>query len=77
MSNYNPNNPASQNSLILAHLRRGGTITNKTAALPPFNCERLSGRIFDLRHAGYDVKSRWKVVRSGKQVKEYYMETEG
>lgn len=72
--NYNPNNPESQNNLILAHLRKGGTITTLTAAQAPFYCCRLSGRIWDLRHSGIDVKDRWKVVGSRKkQVKEYYL----
>ena len=75
MRNYNPNNPASQNSRILAHLRNGGTITTLTATKKPFFCCRLSGRIWDLRDAGYDIKDRWKVVGSRKKsVKEYYME---
>lgn len=75
--NYNPNNPESQNSLILAHLQRGGTITTLTAAQGPFFCYRLSGRIWDLRHAGYDIKDRWKVVGSRKKnVKEYYIDHE-
>ena len=77
MSNYNPNNPSSQTNLILTHLKKGGTITTKTATMPPFNCYRLSGRIWDLRNAGYEIKDRWKVVGPEKKnVKEYYMDVQ-
>lgn len=77
MRNYNPNNPESQNSIILSHLMKGGTITTLTAYGAPFFCTRLSGRIWDLRDAGYDVKDRWKVVgEKKKHIKEYYMEAQ-
>ena len=77
MANYNPNNPENQNNLILAHLRKGGTITALTAYKAPVCCTRLSGRIWDLRNAGNDIKDRWKVVGDRKKmVKEYYMDHE-
>jgi len=76
MSNYNPNNPDSQNSQILAFLKRGHSLT-PILALKLFDCLRLSGRIWDLRNAGYDIKTRSKVVGDKqKTVAEYYMETE-
>lgn len=77
--NDNPNKMSaeSQNALILAHLLKGGTITTLTAVKRPFRCCRLSGRIWDLRHMGYDIKGRWKVVGwKKKRIMEYYMDHE-
>lgn len=76
--NINPNerSTSSQNALILTHLMKGGTITTLTAVRRPFRCCRLSGRIWDLRNEGHDIKDMWKVVGPDKKrVKEYYMET--
>ena len=75
MSNYNPNNPASQNSRILAWLKKGRTLTPRQA-LDLFDCLRLSGRIWELRDAGWDIKMRLKAVGPNKKyVAEYYFET--
>lgn len=72
--NYNPNNPDSQNSQILAWLKKGRTITPRLA-LDLFDCFRLSGRIFDLRDAGWNIKTRDKVVGPKKKhVAEYYLD---
>ena len=74
MANYNLNNPDSQNSQILAWLRKGKTITPRLA-LDLFDCFRLSGRIYDLRDAGYNIKTRDKVVGPKKKhVAEYYLD---
>ena len=74
MANINLNNPDSQNSRILAWLKRGRTITPKLA-LELFDCFRLSGRIWELRNEGYDIKTRNKCVGPNKKyVAEYYME---
>lgn len=45
-----------QKSQILQHLKRHGTITSMEA-ITLFGCTRLSGRIFDLRHEGYLIRS--------------------
>ena len=74
--NINPNekSASSQNARILAHLLLGGSVTAITA-LEKFHCFRLSGRIWDLRNEGHDIKGRWKVVGpEKKRVMEYYME---
>jgi hypothetical protein len=46
----------SQTEQILTHLKKGKTITPLTA-LNKFGCLRLSGRIFDLRDEGYNIKT--------------------
>ena len=75
MSNYNPNNPDSQNSQILAWLRRGRTLTPRQA-LDLFDCFRLSGRIYDLKEAGWNIKmSLTPVGQKKKQVAKYYLDT--
>ena len=45
-----------QKSQILQHLKRHGTITSMEA-ITLFGCTRLSGRIFDLRHECYLIRS--------------------
>ena len=73
--NYNLNNPDTHNSRILAWLKKGRTITPRQA-LDLFDCFRLSGRIYDLRDAGYNIKTRDKVVGPNKKhVAEYYLDT--
>lgn len=46
-----------QNAKILAHLKRGETITPKDA-LALFSCFRLAARIGDLRKLGHDIRTR-------------------
>lgn len=41
---------------VLDHLRRYGSITTKEA-FELYGITRLSGRIFDLRHAGHNISS--------------------
>lgn len=75
MSNYNPNNPTSQNSQILAWLKRGRTLTPRQA-LDLFDCLRLSGRIWELRDAGWNIKTADAVVGPKKKhVAKYYLDT--
>ena len=75
MSNYNPNNPDSQNSQILAWLKKGRTITPRQA-LDLFDCLRLSGRIYELRDAGWNIKMTLTPVGpKKKQVAMYYLDT--
>ena len=45
-----------QNQQIEAYLKSGKKITPLTA-LRKFNCFRLSGRIFDLKQQGLDIKT--------------------
>lgn len=76
--NFNPNeaSSASQCALILAHLLSGKTITSLSARKRPFYCLRLSGRIWDLRNKGYDIKTRMITISSNKIIAEYYMEAQ-
>lgn len=62
----------SQNALILLHLKQGKTLTS-LEALRMFGCLRLSGRIFDLRKRGNQIKARTLTTLSGKRVAEYYL----
>ena len=45
-----------QAKAILEHLQQGLALTSIEAARK-FGCLRLAARIYDLRHAGFDVRS--------------------
>jgi len=60
----------SQNAQILAHMKRGKTIT-PIQALNWFGCMRLAARIRDLRDDGHDIAAVWFHVSSSKRVKRY------
>ena len=45
-----------QCEMILDYMRRTGSITQKEA-YDALGCLRLSGRIYDLKHAGYSITS--------------------
>lgn len=53
-----------QTAKILAHLKSGKSIT-PISALNRFGSFRLSGRILDLRRAGYEIETR--IVKRGKK----------
>lgn len=62
----------SQNTEILAHLRRGHALT-PLQALQRFGCFRLAARIYDLEQRGHRIAR--KTVRSGRKlVTAYYLE---
>lgn len=63
-----------QNRRILSHLQNGGAVTSLTA-LYDFGCLRLSGRIFELREAGYPIQDEWVSTPSGKRLKRYFIAT--
>lgn len=71
MSNINQNESTShsQNEQIKKHLLNGGKITS-LEALNQFNCLRLSGRIYDLRERGLEIRKE-TVIRNGKRIAEY------
>ena len=58
-----------QCDMILAYLIENGSITQLEAA-EEFGCWRLGARIWDLRHAGHEIKSEMvtKKNRYGKPV---------
>ena len=62
----------SQEELILEHLQNGHSIT-PLEALSMFQCFRLSGRIYDLIHKGYNIKSEPFKTPSGKWVSKYFL----
>jgi len=59
-----------QNDRILAHLRTGKTLT-PLEALNRFGCLRLGARVYDLKAAGHDIRSRLVEVAGGKRVASY------
>lgn len=70
--------PKSQCDRILAHLKKGNTLTS-LEALRLFNCWNLKGRIWDLRNLNYDhpnIQKRWLTVSSGKRVAQYFLNGE-
>ena len=68
-TNENEITSHSQNEQIKEHLLNGGKITS-LEALNQFNCLRLSGRIYDLRERGLDIRKE-TVIRNGKRIAEY------
>ena len=46
----------SQNLMVLRHLESGASLTSLTA-FRLWNLTRLSGRIFELRKAGYNIEA--------------------
>lgn len=62
---------STQTAQILAHLVQGRSIT-PIEALKIFGCLRLSARIYDLKKAGYKIKSRMQ-KNGKKQYKIYWI----
>lgn len=60
----------SQEKNILAHLQSGKSLT-PLEALKEYGCFRLSGRIYDLKKAGYDIKMQM-VKENKKYFAKYY-----
>ena len=60
------------NSNVLAHLRRGQTLTPLNA-LRLYGTLRLASAIYDLRKLGHDIKSESLLLPSGKRVAKYSM----
>lgn len=61
----------SQNSLILEYLKAGHSLT-QWEAYEIFQCTRLSGRIFDLKALGHDIKEVSE-RHNGKTFSRYYL----
>ena len=68
----NTNRKLSQSQQILRHLQEGKSIT-PIDALNLFGCFRLSARIADLRHDGWQIKTD-TITREGKQFASYSLE---
>lgn len=62
----------SQESRILSHLRAGRSL-NPLQALDKFGCFRLAARVWQLRNAGWDIRTRRLRTRTGKTVALYYL----
>lgn len=58
-----------QNAMILAYLQRGRSIT-PIDGLKLFGTFRLSGRVFELKERGYDIKTTM-VEKHGKRFASY------
>lgn len=68
--NYRSKPKMSQRARILKHLKAGKSIT-PLEALGVYGAYRLSAVIFDLRAAGYDIKTNLKNDGTGRQYAEY------
>ena len=53
-----------QNEKILGYLRTHPQGITQAQAYDLFGCLRLSGRIWDLRHMGYSIKSETVAVKN-------------
>lgn len=56
-------NKQTQNKTVLEHMQRDGFITS-WQAIQLYGITRLSGRIYDLRKEGYNIKSTSQVCRN-------------
>lgn len=65
-----------QVDMILNHLETIGPLT-QLEALQKYGCGRLGARVWDLRHAGFPIKTRYKKVQKANgdyaNVAEYYI----
>lgn len=75
-TNENPNKRASvsQGERILRYLQKGNSIT-ALKAMKMFDCLRLSGRIGELRYAGYYIETKMVKTSTGKRIASYFMPT--
>ena len=67
------NKKQSQQTAILNHLRKGGTLTSLTA-VTLIGTIKLTTRISELRAKGFPIADKWVEGRNGKRWKQYYME---
>lgn len=61
-----------QNETILAALKEGPLTA--WDAIQRFGITRLSARIYELRHRGFQIKAKDKRVGDGKRVAEYILD---
>jgi hypothetical protein len=61
-----------QTAKILRHLRDVGTITQVEAAAI-YKARSLTKRISELRAAGFDIKSEWKIDHEGQRYVRYWL----
>jgi len=59
-----------QNKLIIEYLQTGESLTT-LEALEMFGCFRLSGRIFDIKKGGYNIRTKIIRTSSGKHIASY------
>ena len=69
----NEESAATQCNRILAHLKKGLTITS-LEALQMFGCMRLASRIHDLRVRGENIVVEKVKLANGKSVAQYHIE---
>jgi hypothetical protein len=65
-----------QEQQILAHLKAGHRLT-RLEALTRFGCIHIGARVFDLRKAGWDIRTERVKTKTGKRVVEYYLHRTG
>ena len=68
----NEESAATQCNRILAHLKKGLTITS-LEALQMFGCMRLASRIHDLRVRGENIVVEKVKLANGKSVAQYHL----
>lgn len=61
---------ASQTKKILQWLQKGRKIT-QAEAIELFGCYRLSGRIYDIKDMGFDVRATMIQTKQGKRFAQY------
>lgn len=61
-----------QEEIVLEHMRKHGSITSMTA-FRRYSITRLSGRIFNLRKAGYIIDMVWETSQYGTRYGRYVL----
>jgi len=69
------NHKQSQQTAILDHLRKGGTLTSLTA-VTLIGTIKLTTRISELRAKGFPIADKWVEGRNGKRWKQYFITSE-
>ena len=72
--NAKPSHTTSQCSVILAHLRKGHSLTPHQAR-KLCGCDRLGARIYDLTQRGHHIDRRLVKLASGKRIMRYSLAT--
>lgn len=62
-----------QEQIVLAHLKEHGSITSMTA-FRLYSITRLSGRIYNLRHAGYCIPKVYEQSANGARYARYFLQ---
>ena len=74
-NNATRNNTLTQEEIVLGYLEKHGSITSQDA-WRMYSITRLSGRIFNLRKAGYNIETVYETSQYGSRYGRYVLHEE-